>query len=59
MHTTRYRRKHVKRRKREKTATAPHIRSTHAEKKWTTPKEGTRLNKNESFKDEKILENDI
>jgi hypothetical protein len=23
-------------------------------KKWTTPKEGTRLNKNKSFKDEKF-----
>jgi hypothetical protein len=35
-----------------KTATTTHKRSTHAGNKWTTPKEGTRLNKNKSFKDE-------
>jgi hypothetical protein len=28
-------------------------------KKWTAPKEGTRLNNNKSFKDKKILENEI
>jgi hypothetical protein len=52
MHTTRYRRKNVKRRKREKKATT-HIRNTNAEKQ-TTSKEGMRLNKNQRFKDEKF-----
>jgi hypothetical protein len=38
----------------KKPATTTYIRSMHAEKKWTTPKEGRRLNKNKSFKDEKF-----
>jgi hypothetical protein len=50
---SRGKRKNVKRRKREKTATTTYIRSTHAEK-WTTSKDGTRLNKNKSFKNEKF-----